>query len=132
MPPAARKMDNVLHDVAAHCHVGHPTPGGPVPTPVPAGPLPIQLATVPTVKIKGMEAATMTSQTAPCKLVCQLPAGGPGAIAKGSATVKIGKKPAARMGDMVDFKVCGVAPTGVPAPTGKIIPPCCPTVIIGG
>jgi uncharacterized Zn-binding protein involved in type VI secretion len=55
--------------------------------------------------------------------------GGPGNILKGSATVLIGKMPAARVGDPTMHPSC-VAP--IPSPTGKILPPGCPTVIIGG
>ena len=55
--------------------------------------------------------------------------GPPDVIAKGSATVKIGFLPAARMGDMVAFAGC-VAP--IPAPVGKILPPCATNVDIGG
>jgi hypothetical protein len=40
-----------------------------------------------------------------------------------------GGRPAARAGDLVSFTSC-VAP--IPSPTGKILPPCSPTVIIGG
>ena len=50
-------------------------------------------------------------------------------VAKGSTTVLIGFLPAARVGDMTMHATC-VAP--IPSLTGKIIPPCCPTVIIGG
>ena len=128
MPPAARKTDNVLHD-APHCHAPiHPA--APVPTPVPHPPIPhpIITATVPTVKINMLEAAVVTSQTKPCTMPTCVP-GGPGMVAKGSMTVKINFLPAARMGDMVMFASC-VAP--IPSPTGKIIPPCSPNVIIGG
>jgi len=45
--------------------------------------------------------------------------GPPDAIAKGSATVLIGNKPAARVGDSM-------------AHGGAIAPPGCPTVMIGG
>jgi len=55
--------------------------------------------------------------------------GGPGMIGKGSATVMIGGLPAARVGDMTLHPAC-VAP--IPGPTGKILPPGCPTVMIGG
>ncbi|HLY57512.1 MAG TPA: PAAR domain-containing protein, partial [Stellaceae bacterium] len=48
---------------------------------------------------------------------------------KGSATVTIGGVPAARLGDMTQHASC-VAP--IPSPTGQIMPPCCPTVMIGG
>jgi uncharacterized Zn-binding protein involved in type VI secretion len=50
-------------------------------------------------------------------------------ITKGSATVLIGNRPAGRAGDLVAFSAC-VAP--IPSPTGKVLPPCSPTVIIGG
>ena len=45
--------------------------------------------------------------------------GPPDTVAKGSATVLIGGPPAARMGDSTGHG-------------GVIIPPCCPTVLIGG
>jgi hypothetical protein len=41
----------------------------------------------------------------------------------------IGSLPAARVNDMTAHTAC-VAP--IPSPTGKILPPGCPTVIIGG
>jgi uncharacterized Zn-binding protein involved in type VI secretion len=88
----------------------------------------ILLACVPTVMINNLQAAVVTSQTEPCLEPSCVP-GGPGMVAKGSATVFIGSLPAARMGDMVAFASC-VAP--IPSPTGKIIPPCSPTVIVGG
>jgi uncharacterized Zn-binding protein involved in type VI secretion len=47
----------------------------------------------------------------------------------GSTTVMIGGRPAARVGDLVQFTTC-VAP--IPSPTGRILPPGDPTVIIGG
>jgi uncharacterized Zn-binding protein involved in type VI secretion len=50
-------------------------------------------------------------------------------IAKGSATVLIGGLPAARVMDLTSHPTC-VAP--IPSPTGKILPPGCPTVMIGG
>jgi uncharacterized Zn-binding protein involved in type VI secretion len=50
-------------------------------------------------------------------------------IMKASATVLIGNMPAARVGDMTMHASC-VAP--IPSPTGKILPPGCPTVMIGG
>jgi uncharacterized Zn-binding protein involved in type VI secretion len=37
--------------------------------------------------------------------------------------------PAARVGDMTTHDAC-VAP--IPSPTGEIMPPGCPTVLIGG
>ena len=120
--------DNVLHDMP-HCHAPiHPP--GPVPTPVPHPPIPIpiMLNCHPMVLIGNLPAATLTSQTLPCIMPTCVP-GGPGMVALGSMTVLVCNLPAARLGDMVLFASC-VAP--IPSPTGKIIPPCCPTVIIGG
>ena len=128
MPPAARMTDKVMHD-SPHCHAPiHPA--APVPTPVPHPPIPIDivLKCVPTVMINNLQAAVVTSMTKPCMMPSCVP-GGPGIIAKGSATVLIGMMPAARLGDMVAFASC-VAP--IPSPTGKIIPPCSPNVIVGG
>lgn len=120
--------DKVMHD-SPHCHAPiHPA--APVPTPVPHPPIPIDivLKCVPTVMINNLQAAVVTSMTKPCMMPSCVP-GGPGIIAKGSATVMIGMMPAARLGDMVAFASC-VAP--IPSPTGKIIPPCSPNVIVGG
>ena len=128
MPPAARFSDKVMHD-NPHCHAPiHPA--GPVPTPMPHPPIPIDivLKCVPTVMINQLQAAVVTSLTKPCMMPSCIP-GGPGMVAKGSATVMIGMLPAARMGDLVTFATC-VGP--IPGPTGKIIPPCSPTVMIGG
>ena len=47
----------------------------------------------------------------------------------GSGTVLIGNLPAARVNDMTLHSSC-VAP--IPSPVGKILPPGCPTVMIGG
>ena len=82
----------------------------------------------PTVLIGKMPAARMMDMSQPCLLAGCVP-GGPGNIAKGSATVMIGKMPAARVGDLTMHPSC-VAP--IPSPTGKILPPGCPTVMIGG
>ena len=120
--------DKVMHD-SPHCHAPiHPA--APVPTPVPHPPIPIDivLKCVPTVMINNLQAAVVTSMTKPCMMPSCVP-GGPGIIAKGSATVMIGMMPAARLGDIVAFASC-VAP--IPSPTGKIIPPCSPNVIVGG
>ena len=127
MPPAARVTDKVLQD-APHCHAPiHPA--GPVPTPVPHPPVPLDIIKgEPTVMIGGQMAARVTDTTKPCMLPSCVPAG-PGMVAKGSSTVLIGFLPAARAGDMTAHLSC-VAP--IPSPTGKILPPCCPTVIIGG
>jgi uncharacterized Zn-binding protein involved in type VI secretion len=101
-----------------------------VPTPVPHPGLP--LAIIPpggvTVLIGGQPAARVTDMTMPCILPGCIPAG-PGIISKGSATVTICGLPAARVGDMTAHSSC-VAP--IPSPTGTIMPPGCPTVLIGG
>jgi uncharacterized Zn-binding protein involved in type VI secretion len=128
MPPAARVSDKMLQD-APHCHAPiHPP--APTPTPVPHPPLP--LAIIPpgstTVLIDNLPAARATDQSQPCSLPTCVP-NGPGMIAKGSTTVLIDNLPAARMGDLTSHAGC-VAP--IPSPTGKILPPCSPTVMIGG
>ncbi len=126
-PPAARIGDMVLQD-APHCHAPiHPP--APVPTPVPHPAMPLSIVKGEfTVLIGGAPAARMTDITQPCVLVSCVPAG-PGMIAKGSATVLVGKMMAARAGDLTAHVSC-VAP--IPSPTGKVLPPCCPTVMIGG
>jgi uncharacterized Zn-binding protein involved in type VI secretion len=127
MPAAARLGDLVKQD-APHCHAPmHPAAPVPVACPHPGLPLPI-LKGVPTVMIGGLPAATLTSQTGPCMLPGCVP-GGPGMVALGSLTVLIGGLPAARVGDMTMHASC-VAP--LPSPIGKILPPGCPTVMIGG
>jgi len=50
-------------------------------------------------------------------------------VAKGSMTVMVSKMPAARVNDMTAHTAC-VAP--IPSPVGKVMPPGCPTVMIGG
>ncbi len=124
--PAARMGDMVLQD-APHCHAAiHPA--APVPTPVPHPALPLAIISgQPTVLIGGAPAARATDQTAPCVLPTCVP-GGPGLVAVGSPTVLIGGLPAARIQDMSSHPTC-VAP--IPSPTGKIMPPGCPTVLIG-
>lgn len=128
MPPAARLTDQVLQD-APHCHAPiHPP--APVPTPVPHPALPLALVSPgsPTVMINNLPAARVTDITVICSLPTCVP-NGPGMVAKGSGTVMINNLPAARMGDLTSHLSC-VAP--IPSPTGKILPPCSPTVIIGG
>lgn len=128
MPPAARMNDNVIHD-GPHCHAPiHPP--APVPTPLPHPPLPLPLLTAcsTNVIISNQGGATLGSGSQPCSLPGCVPAG-PGLVTLGSATVLVNMKPAARVGDMVAFAAC-VAP--IPSPTGKIMPPGAPTVIIGG
>jgi uncharacterized Zn-binding protein involved in type VI secretion len=127
MPNAARVTDKVEQE-SPHCHAAHPPAGNPIPHP----PTPLMIVKgMPTVKINSLMAARVTDQTEPCTPKnngCIAP-GGPGMISKGSATVKIGGLPAARAGDMTAHTGC-VAP--VPGPTGTILPPCSPTVMIGG
>ena len=128
MPAAARVGDMMKQD-SPHCHAPiHPP--APVPAPVPHPGLP--LAIIPpgcaTVLIANMPAARATDMSAPCMLPGCVP-GGPGMISKGSATVMIGNMPAARANDLTAHTSC-VAP--IPGPVGKILPPCCPTVMIGG
>ncbi len=128
MPNAARITDQVMHD-GPHCHAPiHPP--APVPTPLPHPPRPLALIGngVPTVLINGLPAAVVSSMSEPCLLPSCIPAG-PGIIAMGSTTVLIGGRPAARVGDLVNHASC-VAP--IPSPTGKILPPGSPNVIIGG
>lgn len=126
--PAARLTDLVLQD-APHCHAPiHPA--APVPTPVahPAMPLSIIGPGVPTVLIGNLPAAVVGDLTVPCVLAGCVP-GGPGTLVKGSSTVLIGSKPAVRINDLTSHTVC-VAP--IPSPTGKVLPPGAPTVLIGG
>lgn len=126
--PAARVGDMVLQD-APHCHAPiHPPAPTPTPVPHPALPLPIMPPGAPTVLIGGPPAARVTDMTKICTLVPCVP-GGPGLIVKGSATVLIANMPAARINDLSVHSSC-VAP--IPSPTGKILPPGCPTVLIGG
>lgn len=120
--------DNTLHDMP-HCHAPiHPP--APVPTPVPHPPIPFPIVgnCAMTVMIANAPAATVSSMTQPCLVPPCVP-GGPGIVAMGSTTVLIHGLPAARVGDLVNFASC-VAP--IPSPTGKILPPGAPTVIIGG
>lgn len=127
MPAAARMGDFIKQD-APHCH-SPIHPAAPVPTPV-AHPA-MMLALIggcPTVLIGKMPAARSTDMSMPCMLAGCIPAG-PGMIAVGSGTVLIGGMPAARVGDMTSHTSC-VAP--LPAPTGTVQSPGCPTVQIGG
>ena len=125
--PAARMGDQVLQS-APHCHAPMHPPAL-VPTPVPHPAMPLNIITgAPTVLIGGKPAARMTDTTQPCLLASCVP-GGPGMIMKASATVLIGGLPAARVGDTTLHAVC-VAP--IPSPIGQILPPGCPTVLIGG
>ncbi len=124
---AARMTDKVLQSTP-HCH-SPIHPAAPTPTPVPHPGLPLSIIKgQPNVMIGGQAAARVTDMTEPCMLPSCVPAG-PGMISKGSATVFIGGMPAARVGDMTSHASC-VAP--IPSPTGTILPPGCPTVLIGG
>jgi uncharacterized Zn-binding protein involved in type VI secretion len=124
---AARLGDMILQD-APHCHAPiHPAALVPAPAPHPAMPLAI-IKGQPNVLIGNMPAARVTDMSAPCTMPVCVP-GGPGIITKGSATVLIGGMPAARINDITSHPAC-VAP--IPSPVGKILPPGCPTVLIGG
>ena len=128
MGQAAARMGDMVKQDAPHCHAPiHPP--APTPTPVahPALPLTI-IKGAGTVMIGGQPAARVTDTTAPCTLPGCVPAG-PGMIAKGSSSVMIEKLPAARVNDMTAHASC-VAP--IPGPVGKVLPPGCPTVMIGG
>ena len=128
MSPAAARVGDMVMQPGPHCH-SPMHPPAPVPTAVPHPGLPLAiLKGCMTVLIGDMPAATVTSETEPCMLPGCVP-GGPGMVTLGSMTVLIGGLPAARMGDMTVHMSC-IAP--IPAPTGKIMPPCCPLVMIGG
>ena len=124
---AARVGDMIMQD-APHCHAPiHPPAPTPTPVPHPAIPLTI-ISGCFTVMIGNQPAAQLTSQSTPCMLPSCVPAG-PAMVALGSATVMVGSLPAARVNDMTAHASC-VAP--IPGPVGKIMPPGCPTVMIGG
>ncbi|HSV65913.1 MAG TPA: PAAR domain-containing protein [Mycobacteriales bacterium] len=130
MPPAAKMGDKVIGTDTHIIMV--PTPGGPVPTPTPMpfnGTITSGCST--NVLIGGQPAAVVGSiamNTPP-----HIPAGGPfqvpptnqGTIIKGSATVLINNKPAARMGDTAN--TCN---DPAPAPVGTV--QAAGTVMIGG
>lgn len=102
--PAAKQGDRVI---ATDTHIVMiPSPGGPIPTPLPhpfTGLLDGELS--PDVKIMGMPAAHVGSTAT--NIPAHVPQGGPfqappgnrGTIQRGSATVFINGRPAARMGD---------------------------------
>lgn len=127
MPPAARVTDQILNSVP-HCHAPiHPPAPVPTPVPLPCTPAIIMPPGAVTVLIGNLPAARATDMTGPCVIAGCVP-GGPGMISMGSPTVLIMNLPAARIGDMTAHPSC-VAP--IPGPTGSILPPGCPTVIIG-
>ena len=128
--PAAKQGDQI---VATDTHIIMiPSPGGPVPTPLPhpfTGILDGSLSA--DVKIMGMAAAvvgSMASNTPP-----HIPQGGPfqvpptnkGTVMKGSSTVMINGKPAARNGDQA--QTCAD-----PAPNMAAKVVAAGTVMIGG
>ncbi len=106
--PAAKQGDRIT---AVDMHlVMVPSPGGPVPTPLPHpfnGMLDGNLSA--NVKIGGMPAATVGSTAnnmpphipTPPGTSFQIPPSNQAQIIRGSSTVMINGKPAARMGDMV-------------------------------
>jgi uncharacterized Zn-binding protein involved in type VI secretion len=124
--PAARMGDQALQN-GPHCHAPiHPP--APVPTPVPHPPIPVTIVGgAPTVLIGNMPAARLTDMTTPCTTPPCVPAG-PAMVIMGSTTVLICSLPAARINDPTLHSSC-VAP--IPMPAGKILPPGCPTVLIG-
>ncbi len=120
--PAARMGDLIKQD-GPHCHAPiHPDK----PKGSPAMPLAL-ITGAPTVLIGGMAAARVTDASAPCMLADCSP-GGPGVVAMGSTSVLIAGMAAARMNDPSSHPACS-AP--IPMLTGKVLPPCCPTVLIG-
>lgn len=100
--PAARLFD--MHMCIA------PAPPPAPPLPPPGAPNTIDAPGATTVLIASIPAARVTDQSLK---------GVPHPIVKGSTTVTIQYMPAARVTDTL---ACG----------GLIIPPCCPTVLIGG
>ena len=125
---AAARMGDMIKQDAPHCHAPiHPAALVPTAVPHPAMPLPI-ISGQPNVLIGNMPAARVTDMSTPCILGGCVP-GGPGMVAIGSSSVLIGGLPAARVNDMTSHPAC-VAP--IPSPVGKILPPGCPTVMIGG
>lgn len=124
--PAARMGDFVLQS-GPHCHAPiHPALL--VPTPMPHPPMPLAIVGgAPTVMIGKKAAARMSDLTVSCLLPGCVP-GGPGMVAVASTTVRIGGLFAARVGDQTSHVAC-VGP--IPGPLGKIVPPGCPTVLIG-
>lgn len=129
MPPAARANDPVV-GVDMHIEMV-PTPGGPVPTPTPA-PFSGTIAsgTVASVTIDGQPAAVVgsTAVNNPPHVFkvgpFQTPPMNRGNVMAGSATVFIGGKPAARVGDAVT--TC----TDLPWPSQPKIVAGSPTVVI--
>lgn len=127
MSNAARVGDQIKQD-APHCHAPiHPAALVPAPSAHPALPLAIAKGQA-NVLIGGQPAARAGDMSQPCMLPGCVP-GGPGMISKGSSSVMIGGQPAARVNDITAHPAC-VAP--IPSPVGKVLPPGCQTVMIGG
>lgn len=131
MPPAATMNDMIT---ATDTHIIMvPTPAGEVPTP----PIPhpyagtISTAVSANVMICGQPAATLGSGSTfthiPQGPRFMVPPTGIGTIIKGSATVMINKKPAARMGD-----TCMTCNDPAPLPVGSVVVVGARTVNIGG
>jgi uncharacterized Zn-binding protein involved in type VI secretion len=131
MPPAAKMNDKVT---ATDIHIIMiPTPGGPVPTPLPhpfVGSILQNCST--NVKVAGQPAATLGSVA--INQPPHIPQGGPfqvpptnqAQIIKGSATVMINNKPAARTGDTA--QTCN---DPAPLPVGTVVSTTV-NVMIGG
>ena len=133
MGQPAAKMGDQVTAIDIHIVMVPAPPGPPVPTPLPhpfAGT--IMGGVSANVNIMGQPAAVMgsTVQNQPPHLptppgtMFQIPPTNQGTIIKGSATVMINNKPAARNGDMV--QTC----TDVPTSPGQVI--AVGTVFIGG
>jgi uncharacterized Zn-binding protein involved in type VI secretion len=132
MPPAAKQGDQV---VAVDIHIVMvPSPGGPVPTPLPhpfSGIIDGSLSR--DVNVMGMPAATMGSTAnnqpphipTPPGTTFQIPPTNQATIMRGSSTVFINGKPAARAGDPA--QTCA---DPAPNPGGQVI--AVGTVMIGG
>lgn len=133
MPQPAATQGSLVTAVDVHL-VLVPTPGGPVPTPLPhpfSGM--VDGGTIGTVKLMGQPAAVVgsTATNSPAHLptppgvAFQVPPQNRATIQVGSATVKIGGKPAARQGDLA-ITCDDLAPT---SPKGQIV--AVGTVLIG-
>jgi len=125
--PAARAFADKMIQTSPHCHAPiHPP--APTPTPVPHPPMPLTIVKGEfTVLIGNQPAARVMDISQPCMLPGCVPAG-PGQIVMGAFTCLIGNMPAARISDQTAHTSC-VAP--IPGPVGMVMPPGCPTVLIG-
>ncbi|GLZ39449.1 PAAR domain-containing protein [Actinokineospora sp. NBRC 105648] len=131
MSPGAKMGDKV---VGTDIHILLvPSPGGPVPTPTPipfTGTITggcsadVLIAGAPAA-VLGSTATNAPPHLAPPPATFQVPPTNQGTVIKGSGTVLINNKPAARAGDTV--QTCN---DPAPAPTGSII--AVSTVDIGG